>query len=63
MVSKLEILQKRLGKLDRHYSALKEYHALIFELEEQRNIYTPDGFRAMSSRERAILGAYLRRFS
>jgi len=41
MVSKLEILQKRLGKLDRHYSALKEYHALIFELEEQRNIFIP----------------------
>lgn len=63
MTSKKEILNKRLGKLQRHYSALKEYKLLIDHLLSEQNIYDVTIFNALAAEKRAILDAYLKRFS
>jgi len=63
MTNKSEILQKRLDKLGRHYCALREYHGLIIELEKRKDIYNPHVFLGASGHERAILDAYLKRYS
>ena len=57
------ILKKRLDKLEKHYIALKEYKLLINELVEQKNIYDQFIFNTLLPQEKAILDAYLKRFS
>ena len=58
-----EILKKRLVKLQKHYQALKEYKTLISTLITEQNIYHPDVFNALVPEKRALLDAYLKRFS
>ncbi len=55
-----EVLNKRLEKLKAHYKSLKDYHDFIIKLG---NIYEPFEFSALSLEERAVLEAYLKRFS
>lgn len=57
------ILKKRLNKVKKHYVALKEYKLLIDELLKQKNIYDQFIFNTLLPQERAILDAYLKRFS
>lgn len=63
MMDKKEILKKRLSKLARHYSALKEYKALIDDMLSVHNIYDVTIFNTLPAEKRAILDAYLKRFS
>lgn len=63
MTSKQEILQKRFDKLDKHYQALKEYKELIDTLIKEKNIYDQFEFNTLKAEQRAILDAYLKRFS
>ncbi len=63
MIDKVEILEKRFAKLDKHYVALKEYKLLIDDLLCARNIYEPSVFNSLEPEKRAILDAYLKRFS
>lgn len=58
-----QILLKRLEKLEKHYIAMKEYKALINELLQKKSIYDQFIFNTLTSQERAILDAYLKRFS
>ena len=58
-----EILKKRFEKLEKHYIAIKEYKNLIDELLEESNIYDQFIFNTLDARKRAILDAYLKRFS
>ncbi|GEM_PF-374494 len=57
------ILKKRFEKLEKHYIALKEYSILIEQLLEQKNIYNQLVFNTLLPQERAVLDAYLKRFS
>ena len=57
------ILSKRLEKLEKHYTALKEYKQLIDKMSEKRNIYSVNEFNSLKIEERALLDAYLKRFS
>jgi len=61
--SKQEILKKRLFKLSKHYEALKAYKQLIDKLTAQTNIYTPESFNQLKIEDKAVLDAYLKRFS
>ena len=63
MLHKKEILKKRLLKAQKHYVALSEYHSLIDELLKEKNIYDQFTFNTLEAQEKAILDAYLRRFS
>jgi len=58
-----EILKKRFDKLEKHYIALKEYKILIDKLLSQSNIYDQFIFNTLEPEKRAILDAYLKRFS
>jgi hypothetical protein len=57
------ILQKRFNKIQKHYSALKEYKNLIDEIEQEHNIYEPFVFNTLKPQQRAVLDAYLKRFA
>jgi len=57
------ILQKRFTKLQYHYKALKEYKELIEILLNKKNIYQVDIFNSLIAQEKAILDAYLKRFT
>lgn len=57
------ILKKRLDKLSKHYIALKEYKELINQLLVEKDIYKQFIFNTLIPQERAILDAYLKRFS
>jgi hypothetical protein len=63
MKNKKEILKSRLEKIERHYSALRDYKLLIEELLKTKDIYDPFFFSKIKIEERAILDAYLKRFS
>ena len=63
MTNKKEILAKRFSKLEKHYSALKEYKILIDALLNESNIYDQFTFNTLKPEKRAILDAYLKRFS
>lgn len=63
MNQKEQIFIKRFSKLKNHYLALKEYKLLIIELISQKNIYDIEVFQQLSPLEKAILDAYLKRFS
>ena len=58
-----EILIKRFDKLSKHYEALKDYKSLINELLLNKNIYDQFIFNTLKPEEKAILDAYLKRFS
>jgi len=62
-VDKKEILKKRFNKLGSHYRALHEYKLLIDDLLVDINIYDPFTFNTLKPEKRAILDAYLKRFS
>lgn len=62
-MNKKEILKKRFEKLEKHYIALKEYKILIDALLQDDNIYEPFIFNTLKSEKKAILDAYLKRFS
>ncbi len=57
------ILVSRLNKLNRHFTALSGYHALITDVLSQKNIYDPLIFQSLDMTEKAFLDAYLKRFS
>ncbi len=61
--SKQQILASRLAKLMKHHQALTEYRSLILELESCCDIYRPEGFLHLEIQQRAVLEAYLKRFS
>lgn len=63
LASSKEILVSRFRKLDKHYIALKEYKELINQLVAKKNIYDQFIFNTLKAEERAILDAYLSRFS
>ena len=63
MNNKQEILKKRFEKLEKHYLALKAYKELIDKLVDKTDIYTPKNFDALKIEDKAILNAYLKRFS
>ena len=63
MHNKKEILKKRFKKLERHYSALKDYKQLIDNIRLQKDIFQEDVFKTLEVQEKAILDAYLKRFS
>jgi len=58
-----QILQKRFNKLSKHYEALKDYKSLINNLLLEKNIYEQFIFNTLKPEEKAILDAYLKRFS
>ncbi len=58
-----EILRKRLQKVEKHYEALSEYKKLIDDLTAGKNIFKVSVFKKLIPQERAILDAYLKRFS
>ena len=62
-MNKKEILKKRFEKLEKHYIALKEYKILIDALLQDDNIYEQFIFNTLKSEKKAILDAYLKRFS
>jgi len=63
MNNKQEILKKRFEKLEKHYLALKAYKELIDQLVDKIDIYTVENFNALKIEDKAILDAYLKRFS
>ncbi len=63
MINKKKILAARLSKLEKHYIALKEYKFLIVDLLKVKNIYEPFIFNTLKPQEKAILDAYLKRFT
>lgn len=63
MNNKKIILQRRFAKLKRHYIALKEYKELINLLLIDKDFYNTSIFTELLPQEKAILDAYLKRFS
>ena len=57
------ILEKRFEKLSKHYEALKDYKLLIDQILLNKNIYEQFIFNTLKPEEKAILDAYLKRFS
>ena len=57
------ILKKRFEKLSKHYEALKDYKFLINQILLNKNIYEQFVFNTLKPQEKAILDAYLKRFS
>jgi len=62
-MDKIQILNKRFEKLDKHYSALKDYKNSINKILKTKNIYDQFIFNTLVVEERAILDAYLKRFA
>jgi hypothetical protein len=58
-----QILKKRLEKLTGHFTALREYKAIIDTLADQRQVYDPFEYESLRSAERAVFEAFLKRFS
>ena len=63
MMNKKEVLTARFSKLQKHYVALKEYKDLISALLKEKNIYEQFVFNTLKPQEKAILDAYLKRFT
>ena len=63
MTNKKKILTLRFSKLEKHYIALKEYKVLISDLLKEKNIYDQFTFNTLKPQEKAILDAYLKRFT
>ncbi|KAF3978464.1 MAG: hypothetical protein HFP77_01780 [Methylococcales symbiont of Iophon sp. n. MRB-2018] len=58
-----EILEKRLNKLEKHYLALKDYSQAINKLVANIDIYDEVVFNTLLVEQKAVLEAYLKRFS
>jgi len=54
------ILQKQLQKVKSHYEALEDYHRYIETMEFD---FSADAFLLLSTEQKAVLEAYLKRFS
>jgi len=54
------VLNKRLEKVNSHYTALKEYKEFI---EKLGNVFNTADFEKLNLQERAVLEAYLKRFA
>ncbi|WP_440651798.1 hypothetical protein [Cysteiniphilum sp. 19S12-1] len=52
-----------MDKLNKHFKALDDYKTLIGQMLEYQNIYNPQIFEDLAVRDRAVLDAYLKRFS
>jgi hypothetical protein len=63
MIESRSILKNRLAKLEKHFSAIREFGALIVAMTAEKNIYEPDIYSSLKTEERAVLEAYLKRFS
>ena len=63
MDNKREILKRRFKKLENHYIALKDYKQLIDNIIKKKDIYSSLTFKMLITEEKAILDAYLKRFS
>jgi hypothetical protein len=63
MSNQTAILKRRLSKLERHYMALREYKKLIDDMNDKFDIYDMDIFQKLKPQQKAILDAYLKRFS
>ena len=61
--NKKEILAKRFKKLNSHNIALRDYKLLIDGLLQEKDIYDFKVFNSLKAEQRAILDAYLKRFS
>jgi len=57
------ILQRRLKKLQKNYTALKSYKILIDDLQNGQNIYDVEVFEGLKPEKKAVLDAYLKRFA
>lgn len=57
------ILEKRLDKLEKNYTALKDYKELIDKLLQEKDIYDTETFKNLKPEQKAIFDAYLKRFS
>ena len=55
-----EVLEKQLKKVNSHYIALKEYREYI---EESNFNFSVDEFKLLNTETKAVLEAYLKRFS
>ncbi len=62
-MNKKEILTKRFFKLEKHYSALKDYKIYINSMLEKEDIFDPIIFVNLKIEQKAILDAYLKRFA
>ena len=63
VMNKKSVFVKRINKLSSHYNSLKDYKLLIENLLLSKDIYEPVIFTSLKPEERAILDAYLKRFS
>jgi len=63
MSDKENILLKRFSKLEKHFEALRDYHALIETLLAEKDILTPEHFNFIPPRDKAIFDAYIKRFA
>jgi len=63
IIERKQILKKRFEKLDKHYVALKDYKSFIEDILKEKNIYDAFVFNTLKIEERAVLDAYLKRFS
>ncbi|MFQ3609557.1 MAG: hypothetical protein SNJ55_13065, partial [Chloroherpetonaceae bacterium] len=62
-MSLTELAIKRFQKAERHYAALKDYKELIDESLKTQNLFDVAIFETLRPEKRAILDAYLKRFS
>lgn len=58
-----DLVIKRFEKAERHYIALKEYKSLIDDMLKAQDIFDVIHFEALCPEKRAVLEAYLKRFS
>jgi hypothetical protein len=63
MTNTKEVLIKRFEKLKKHYIALSDYKKLINDLLKSKNIYSSEVFEKLEPLDRAVLDAYLKRFT
>lgn len=63
VMSSDDLIIKRFEKAERHYIALKEYKSLIDDLLKAQDIFDVIHFEALCPEKRAVLEAYLKRFS
>ena len=63
MSKQVDVLVKRLDKLKKNYMALKDYKTLIENLSNNMDIYDLKNFESLKPEQKAILDAYLKRFS
>ncbi len=58
-----DLVVKRFQKVESHYIALKQYKILIDDILTRQNIFDATVFNAIEPENRAVLEAYLKRFS